>query len=69
VFLLADQVGDDFTGTVIEVDEKKSRGVAMLKEPAVEARVRGSDLPLGHEVKLRLTSADYVKGAVEFELI
>jgi exoribonuclease R len=68
VFLLSDRVGETFTGTVVEVDEHKARGVAMIKDPAVEARVRGERLPLGHEVSLRLTSADYAKGAVEFEL-
>jgi exoribonuclease R len=68
VFLLADRVGEVFVGTVVEVDERKARGVAMIKDPAVEARVRGSSLPLGQEVSLRLTSADYAKGAVEFEL-
>ena len=68
VFLLADRVGEVFVGTVVEVDEQKGRGVAMIKDPAVEARVRGSSLPLGHEVSLRLVSADYAKGAVEFEL-
>jgi exoribonuclease R len=67
VFLLAGRVGETFTGTVVEVDEKRARGVAVIKDPAVEARVRGSALPLGHEVPLRLTSADYAKGAAEFE--
>jgi exoribonuclease R len=68
VFLLSDRIGETFTGTLIEVDQTRRRGLAMLKEPAVEAKVRGSRLPLGHEVSLRLTSADYAKGAVEFEL-
>jgi exoribonuclease R len=68
VFLLSDRVGETFTGTMIEVDDQKTRGVAMIKEPAVESRVRGSALPLGHEVSLELTSADYTTGAVEFEL-
>lgn len=67
VLLLADRVGEDFVGTVIEVDPKRSRGVAVIKEPAVEARVRGESLPIGQEVKLRLVSADYASGAVEFE--
>ncbi|MBA3529649.1 MAG: RNB domain-containing ribonuclease [Propionibacteriaceae bacterium] len=68
VFLLADRVGETFSGTVIEVDQGKSRGVAMIKDPAVEARIVGVGLPLGHEVSVRLTSADYARGAVEFEL-
>jgi exoribonuclease R len=68
VFLLADQVGETFTGTVIEVDQNRSRGVAMIKDPAVEARVRGERLPLGHQVTLRLAAADSSRGGVEFEL-
>ncbi len=68
VFLLAERVGEEFVGTVIEVDPKRSRGVAMIKEPAVEARVRGASLPLGQEVALRLVSAVYASGAVEFDL-
>ena len=69
VFLLADRVGDTFPGTVVEVDESRRRGVALVKDPAVEARVSGEQLPLGHEVSLRLTSADYDRGAVQFELV
>lgn len=68
VFLLADRVGEVFTGTVIDVEDNKLHGVAMVKDPAVEARISGHDLPLGHEVALRLTSADYAMGAVEFGL-
>jgi exoribonuclease R len=40
----------------------------MISEPAVEARVSGDRLPLGQEVSVRLTSADYDKGAVAFEM-
>jgi hypothetical protein len=40
----------------------------MIKDPAVEARVVGEGLPLGHEVTVRLASADYDKGAVDFAL-
>ena len=69
VFLLADRVGEVFTGTVIDVDSSDARGVAMIKDPAVQARVRGTGLPLGQEVSLRLASADYAQGSVEFELV
>ena len=68
VFVLADRVGEVFTGTVVEVDAGKGRGIAVVTELAVQARVRGDHLPLGHEVSLRLASADYGLGAVEFEL-
>jgi len=40
----------------------------MIAEPAVEASVIGDRLRLGQEVSVRLTSADYAKGAVLFEI-
>ena len=43
---------------MIEVDKDKRRGVVMITDPAVEARVRGEDLPFGQEIQVRLTSAD-----------
>jgi exoribonuclease R len=68
VFLLREQIGKAFTGTVIECDAAKHRGVVMIKEPAVEAPLRGTNLPLGHETDVRLVSADATRGVVEFEL-
>jgi exoribonuclease R len=41
----------------------------MIEEPAVEGRVIGDRLRLGQEVVVRLTSADYAKGAVAFEIV
>jgi exoribonuclease R len=67
VYLLADRVGQTFSGTLIEVKDKQ-RGTVMLKEPAVEGRVTGDRLRLGQEVLVRLTSADYAEGAVAFDL-
>ena len=69
VYLLADRVGETFTGTVIEVDRGKEHGTVMIEEPAVEGRVIGDRLRLGQEVLVRLTSADYAKGAVAFEVV
>jgi hypothetical protein len=40
----------------------------MIEEPAVEAPVIGDQLRLGQEVLVRLTTADYAKGAVAFEV-
>ena len=67
VCLLRDRAGETFTATVIEVDKDKRRGVVMITDPAVEARVRGNDLPLGHEIQVRLTSADLATGALAFD--
>ena len=41
----------------------------MIQQPAVEGRVLGDRLRLGQEVLIRLTSADYTKGAVAFEIV
>jgi exoribonuclease R len=68
VSLLQDRVGETFTGTVIDIESDGRRGVVMVTDPAVQARVRGESLPLGVEVSLRLVSADWDTGRVEFEL-
>ena len=69
VYLLADRVGQTFTGTVIEVDRGKQQGTVMISEPAVEGRITGEELRLGQEVLVRLTSARYDKGQVAFEIV
>jgi exoribonuclease R len=69
VYLLADKVGQTFTGTVVEVDRTKQHGTVMIEKPAVEGRVTGDRLRLGQEVSVRLTSANYDVGAVAFEIV
>ena len=69
VVLLAARVGEVFTGTVVEVDEQRRRGTVMVTDPAVEAKVSGTDLPLGQEVAVRLVEADFTRGAVAFQLV
>jgi exoribonuclease R len=68
VFLLQARVGEQFTGTVIDVDPDRHRGTVMIAEPAVAAKVSGSHLPLGEQVRVRLVSADFAARAVAFEL-
>ncbi len=68
VFLLQGRVGEEFTGTVIDVDRDRRHGTVMLGEPAVEASVTGPHLPLGEQVRVRLVSADFSNGSVGFEL-
>jgi exoribonuclease R len=66
--LLEPHVGESFTGTVIEVDSDRQDGILQLAEPAVEARVGGTDLVLGREVTATLLSADPVTGSVQFSV-
>jgi exoribonuclease R len=67
-FLLRRRVGEEFVGTVIDVERDRHRGTVMIAEPAVAARVSGSHLPLGEQVRVRLVSADLAGGSVAFEL-
>jgi exoribonuclease R len=67
--VLARRVGETFTGTVVEVDPEHHRGTVVIQDPAVEARVTGDGLPLGHELQVRLTQADPEQGRVTFEAV
>lgn len=66
--LLQHRVGESFDAVVVEVNEKEpTRGTVIVADPAVEARVvSASDLPLGTDVRARLTTADVVRRKVEF---
>ena len=68
--VLHPHVGEDFDGVVVQVDEDDpQRGDVMVQQPAVEAAVRGtSDLPLGTDVRVRLTEADVATRTVRFTL-
>ena len=64
--LLADQVGELFTGAIVDVDRRRNgsptRGTVMIADPAVMAPVLPEDprleLPFGDVVDVRLTVAD-----------
>jgi exoribonuclease R len=66
--LLQHRVGESFDAVVVEVNEKEpTRGIVTVADPAVEAPVvSASDLPLGTDVRARLTTADVARRKVEF---
>jgi len=68
--VLAARVGETFVGTVVEIDhERPGRGVVVVREPAIEARVDGvGPLPLGERVRVRLVEADVARRLIRFEL-
>lgn len=66
---LRPQVGQDFVGVITEVDDDGRSGQVMIADPAVEAKVTGSRLPLGEEVTVRLVTADPEQRRVAFELV
>lgn len=67
--VLAPQLGRTFTGTVLEVDPDDDLGVLQIADPAVEAKVKGTDLILGEQVSATLVSADLLSGKVEFRIL
>ncbi|WP_028645056.1 RNB domain-containing ribonuclease [Nocardioides sp. URHA0020] len=68
--VLADDVGQTFAGVVVDIDDKDPhRGVVVVHDPDVEARVVSTaSLPLGTDVRVRLSVADVASRKVEFEL-
>ena len=68
--LLQHRVGESFAAVVVEVNERDpTRGIVTIADPAVEAPVvSASDIPLGTEVRVRLTTADVAQRKVEFTL-
>ncbi len=67
--LLADRLGEEFDGVVVDIDDpdkEVQRGLVVLRDPAVRARVVGSRLPLGDEVRVKLAEADVSERRVTF---
>ena len=64
--VLAPHVGAVFDGVVVDADEH--RGVVQLRDPAVRARLDGDGLPLGQDVRVRLSEATVATRTVRFAL-
>ena len=56
--LLADRVGETFSGTVVATNNDHTAGTLLIAEPYVEAKVEAPDLPLGDRIDATLTAAD-----------
>lgn len=66
--LLAGRVGEEFDGVVVDVREDGTSGTVQLRDPAVRARVAGTDLPVGTGVRVRLAAVSVAERTVRFEL-
>jgi exoribonuclease R len=64
--LLQNRIGDVFRGVVLQAEP--DHGLIQIREPAVQARLAGADLPVGKEVTARLVAADVTTRVVTFEL-
>ena len=66
--LLEPHVGETFEAIVVDVDERRGATIA-IRSPAIRARCRGDDLPLGGRVLVRLQEADVTQRLVRFEQV
>ena len=68
--VLASRVGEEFEAVVLSVDhDDPRRGECMVDEPGIEGPVVSDrDLPVGTDVRVRLTVADLEARRVEFRL-
>jgi exoribonuclease R len=68
---LAPRVGETFDGMIVEIDrEHPERGVVVIRDPAIEARVTAdAALPLGTSVEVRLVEADPATRTTRFALV
>lgn len=68
--VLASRVGEEFEAVVLSVDrDDPKRGVCVVDEPGIEGPVFSErDLPVGTDVRVRLTVADVEARKVEFRL-
>jgi hypothetical protein len=67
--MLSESVGQQFAGFIVDVDGKAphTRGQVHIADPAILARVDGTDLPLGQPVTVTLTQASILDGTVRFQ--
>lgn len=66
--LLAGREGQEFDGVVVDAKDDGSSGVVQLREPPVRGRVEGTALPVGTDVRVRLTEASVASRTVRFAL-
>ncbi|WP_320669618.1 RNB domain-containing ribonuclease [Patulibacter defluvii] len=62
--LLADRVGEAFTGVVVDVDDRGA--LVQLRDPAVQGRATGDGLELGRELRVTVAEADPERRVVRF---
>lgn len=62
------RVGQTFSGVVIEVEANHpDKGDLVVRDPAIQAHVTGTALPVGEQVQARLVEADPATRTVRFE--
>lgn len=69
--VLSPRVGERFSASIVEVDRRDpTRGTAMLRDLAIEARVDGGGpLPLGDAITLELVEADPSRRRILFRAV
>jgi exoribonuclease R len=66
--LLTGREGEVFDGAIVDVRTDRDTGIVQLRDPAVRGRIEGASLPLGEDVRVRLTEASVAQRKVLFTL-
>lgn len=66
-FVLHERVGEVFRAAVMETG--RENGTIVIDDPAIKARCKGDDLPLGTEIHARCTEADVAQRTVLFQRV
>lgn len=69
--LLSDRIDEVFPATVLDVDDGREpdRGLVLIPEPAVRARVHGDDLQPGEDIRVRVREVDVRGGQVMLDRV
>ena len=57
-FLLADRIGEEFAGSVVQTDAERDRATVLLLDPPVRAHAPAAGLTEGAAIRVRLTEVD-----------
>ncbi|HEU4331456.1 MAG TPA: RNB domain-containing ribonuclease [Lapillicoccus sp.] len=66
--VMVSRVGEVFTADVVDVDTKRGVLTLQVTDPAIVAKAHGT-AKLGHQVQVRVESADIATGTIEFKLV
>lgn len=69
VLVLEDCVGQVFTGSVVDLDERRRQARVQIADPAIIDSVPSDGRTLGERIELRVTEVDQARRQVDFEVV
>ena len=69
VLVLEDCVGQVFTGSVVDLDQRRKQARVQIADPAIIDSVPSDGRTLGERIELRVTEVDQARRQVDFEVV